>query len=80
MCASPGRREAFDVPHRIVSGEAFAKQHGGAIVASYVEVETGKRSRGPTSPSDDDEVELQRPAPVGAIVLLSDGAGDGRRE
>ncbi len=27
--------------------EAFARQHGGAIVASYVEVETGKRSDRP---------------------------------
>ncbi len=27
--------------------EAFARQHGGAIVASYVEVETGKRSNRP---------------------------------
>lgn len=27
--------------------EAFARQHGGAIVASYVEVETGKRSGRP---------------------------------
>src|SRR5258707_8067055 len=27
--------------------EAFARQHGGAIVASFVEVETGKRSDGP---------------------------------
>src|SRR5260370_37652256 len=27
--------------------EAFARQHGGAIVASFVEVETGKRSDRP---------------------------------
>ena len=29
--------------------EAFARQHGGAIVASFVEVETGKRSTGRVS-------------------------------
>jgi DNA invertase Pin-like site-specific DNA recombinase len=30
--------------------EAFARQHGGAIVASFVEVETGKRSDRPELP------------------------------
>ena len=30
-----------------VAVEAFARQHGGAIAASFVEVETGKRSDRP---------------------------------